>query len=805
MNDFDDSTLIGWLRTLGGEQLQRLFAARPDGTRTPAPLTLGEFADRLQRTGSVVRPLERLPLPCLQAAEALAALPGPCAPESLERLLGTDPDTLAPVLDILTGLALVWPDANGQLHMAPALRRAWESPLGMGPGLAELLDSHTSEDLRVIATALGLKPGTRRQARHEAILAHHEDEEKLLELIDSAPTAARALLHEYAGVGGSDEAAGTFTTMSAGSAERWLLARALLVRREWVYEPAQVPVEVIRALRGPSWHAPFDPAPPEPDAAGLVRVAASEVEREASAAATAFAGQAAGILAECATRPPATLKSGGIGARELAKLGKAADCPGPVVRLVLETAYAAGLLSHEGTRVLVTTAYDAWAAGAPADRFTLLLRAWWLLGLTPSSSRDEDGKALPALARRASCSGCRAGRHGVVDAATTLPDGHGVRDVGVLGQLISWHRPFADVDPQDETPFASVIHEAELVGVLARGALSPLGTALLTGEPTAPYVAAARLLPAATGRARFGADLTAVVSGEPTARLATLLDSLADRESRSAASVWRFSPASVRRALDRGQTPTGIEADLLDVSETSERPLPQPLSYLIADIARRHGKVRVASASCVLHSEDTALLAEIAAHSALSHLGLRAIAPTVLLCRTDASATLEALRGAGYAPVAETGDGTVSVQRAPRPRADPPLPPEDLIPGAREAGHPPQDRGVAGRELAERLLASPDRRPHPAPLAGGPAYDSDTEEILDGYAQSLSLTDIRQFAHAIHTDEPLTIEYISASGARTVRTVSGIALDPPHIVAHCHLRDAERVFTISRIRDVLPA
>ncbi|WP_405793527.1 helicase-associated domain-containing protein [Streptomyces sp. NBC_01506] len=801
------STLTRWLRTLGGEQLQQLFAARPDGTRAPAPLTLGELADRLQRTGSVVQPLERLPLPCLQAAQALAALPAPCAPESLRALLGTDPDSLAPVLDVLTGLALVWPDTNGDLHMAPALRHAWESPLGMGPGLAELLDSHTADDLRVIATALGLNPGTRRQARHDAILDTYEDEEKLLALIGSAPKAARALLQEYAGVGDLAEAAGAFTTMSAGSAERWLLERALLVRREWVYESPQVPVEVIRALRGPDWHAPFDPVPPAPDAADLVRVAPDEVEREASAAATAFAGQAATLLAECATRPPATLKSGGIGARELAKLGKVTGCQESVVRLVLESAYAAGLLSYEGTRVLVTTAYDAWAARESADRFALLLRAWWLLGLSASSSRDEDGKALPALAGRPTCSGCRAARRGVLAAATTLPAGHGVRGLGVLGQLVSWHRPLADSAPQDEIPFASVGHEAELLGVLARGALSPLGAALLTGEPAAAHTVAARLLPAATGRARFGADLTAVVTGEPTIRLATLLDSLADRESRSVASVWRFSPASVRRALDAGQTPDAIEADLLrvcevsEVSEVSGSPLPQPLSYLIADVARRHGRVRLASAACVLHSEDTALLAEIAAHSALSPLGLRRLAPTVLLCRTEASVTLEALRGAGYAPVAETDDGAVSVQRVPRPRAEPPLPLEDLIPVAGE--DPGAD--AAGRELAERLLAAPDRRPYPAPMEGGPAYDSDTEEILDGYSPSLSLTDVRQIAYAIHEGEPLTIEYVSASGARTVRTVSGIVLDAPHIVAHCHLRDAERVFSISRIHAILPA
>ncbi|OKJ16850.1 hypothetical protein AMK19_01450 [Kitasatospora sp. CB01950] len=66
--------------------------------------------------------------------------------------------------------------------------------------------------------------------------------------------------------------------------------------------------------------------------------------------------------------------------------------------------------------------------------------------------------------------------------------------------------------------------------------------------------------------------------------MVVLLDSAADRETAGTASVWRFSPGSVRRALDAGLTPDAITADLTGVAV---EPFPQPLSYLIQDTARR--------------------------------------------------------------------------------------------------------------------------------------------------------------------------------------------------------------------------
>lgn len=577
----------------------------------------------------------------------------------------------------------------------------------------------------------------------------------------------------------------------------------LLIQDRHRYGPARMPAEVALALRGPGWHAPFDPVPPCPR---LASVTPAETDREASAAATVFVTHAASVLAACSATAPARLKSGGVGARELARIGKAAQADDAVVRITLETAYAAGLLGPDGGLVAPTEAYDAWAEQEPPEQFAVLVQAWQNLPLTPTQARDEDNRALPAVAGAPPCGGCVQARLGLLAAAAQLPAGQGARVSSDLGPLIAWRRPLADSSPQDGTPFAGVIREAELLGVLARGALSALGIHLRTGDTEGLSIECRRLIPSATAVARIGADLTAVVTGTPSTRLTALLDSVADRETSGTASVWRFSARGIRRALDAGRIPEDIAADLAAVAGG---PLPQPLSYLIADTARGHGRVRIAPAACVIHGDEPVLLAELAAHRGLAALRLRQLAPTVLVSRSPIDTTLAALRAEGYAPVAETAEGTVRMEKT-RPQRAAALVPTPRGSSARDSGRiavaAPRAKAPAAVDpntLANRLLTAPPTTPEPAPFDGGVPFATDTEEIVAGWAKRLPYSDIRQLAHAIDAGQAITVEYVATSGSRTVRTLSRLALDPPYLEAWCHLREAERVFTLSRIHSVM--
>ncbi|WP_406331233.1 helicase C-terminal domain-containing protein [Streptomyces sp. NBC_00203] len=818
------STLVTWLGSLDGTRLARVLVTRKDAVSPPEPRSLGELADRLQRPGSVSLALPRLALPYLQAAEALAALGAPASRDALEKLLGAADEEAARELNVVLGVladhALVWPDGAEKLHMAAPLRQAWDAPLGLDAPLEELLAGTTSDELRSMLVALGVKPPGTKPQRMAALVEHHGDPEQIAALVAKAPTAARKVLERRAEATARQPEFIMFGAPGHGGLEpgtQWALDRGLLVQDRHRYGPARMPVEVALALRGPSWHAPFEPVPPF---ARLVPVTPAEVDREASAAATAFAAHAVSVLSACAAAAPARLKSGGIGARELARIGKAAQAEDAVVRITLETAYVAGLLGRDGDHMASTDAYDAWAEQEPSEQFAVLLRAWRNLPLTPTRARDEDNKALPALAGAPPCDGCLRARDGLLAATARLPTGQGLKAASDLGPLIAWHRPLAESSPQDQTPFAAVIREAELLGVLARGALSPLGAHLRTDDVQELGTTCRRLLPPATSAARIGADLTAVVTGTPSARLAALLDSVADRETSGTASVWRFKAGSIRRALDAGRTPTDITAELAAVAAG---PLPQPLSYLISDAARRHGRVRIAPAACVLHGDEPALLAEIAAHRGLTKLGLRQLAPTVLVSRSPVDATLAALRAEGYAPVGETAEGTVRIDRTRPRRAVVPVP----VPAPRGPSERSPFRITASvtakasatvdpSVLAARLLAAPPTSPtlgfaraggppsEPAPFDGGPPFGTDTEEIVSGWAKLLPYTDVRQLAHAIDTGRAITVEYVATSGNRTVRTLSRLALDPPYLEAWCHLRDAERVFTLSRIHSIMP-
>lgn len=811
---------------------------RADAVSLPEPRSFGELADRLQRPASVALVLPGLALPQLHVAEALAAL-GPVSRTALADLLGVGvsgaegaESGLDAALGTLGDHALVWPDGEGLLRMAAPLRRAWDAPLGLDAPLVQLLADTTSEELRRMLATLGVQsPGTTKQRRLTALVDHHSDPQRVTALVAGAPATSRKLLERRAGhAAGRPGSRTEFLVLGAPHADsepaaRWALERGLLVQDRHRYGPARMPAEVALALRGADWHAPFTPVPPP---ARSMPVTPADVDREAAATATAFAADAASVLTVCAASAPALLKSGGVGARELARVGKAARCEDIVVRLVLETAYAAGLLARDGGQVAATDGYDAWARREPAERLTVLLQAWRTLPLAPAQARDEDGKALPALAGTPPCDGCLRARDGLLTAAAHLPADQGARSAAELGPLVAWYRPLAHQLPQDSTPFATLVREAELLGVIARGALSRIGAAVRADDADALAAACRHLLPTATRTARFGADLTAVVTGTPSAHLAALLDALADREAGGAASVWRFAPGTVRRALDSGRTPDAIVADLAAVAVG---PLPQPLSYLIHDTARSHGRIRVASVTSVLHGEEPALLAELAAHRKLTGLGLRQLAPTVLVSRTPLDKILAALRAAGYAPVAEAADGSVRVEQArhrraatavPHPRTSSRTSPR--TPGGTRSRAQRAPAVVDVSALAARLRSAPPTPPRPEPdneipfdddfdtgtgtgTAGGSSggSGSGSEEVVARYARLLSLADVRQLAHAIDEGLAVTIEYVAASGNRTVRTLSEIDLDPPHLYAWCHLREDERVFSLSHIHGVMPA
>ncbi|MER6025162.1 helicase C-terminal domain-containing protein [Streptomyces sp. NPDC001851] len=320
------------------------------------------------------------------------------------------------------------------------------------------------------------------------------------------------------------------------------------------------------------------------------------------------------------------------------------------------------------------------------------------------------------------------------------------------------------------------------------GAAAPLGPA----EQAVATAAAARLLapllPEPLDHVLLQADLTAVAPGPLQRPLADLLDVLADVESKGGATVYRFSPASVRRALDAGRTAADLHAFLAEHSRT---PVPQPLAYLIDDVARKHGHLRVGAASAYVRCDDDTLLNEILADRRAAALRLRRLAPTVLAAQSDPATLLEGLRAMGYAPAAESAEGDVLIARAHAHRTPPRTAPEPV-----PDGPPPPDTTLLAAAIrairAGDLAATTPRKPTgaAAPLAGGELPRTSSAETL------------ATMQAAVLTGGSVWIGYVNAEGAASQRVIAPVRVEGGFVTAYDHTADEVRTYPLHRITGV---
>ncbi|MFJ1703181.1 helicase-associated domain-containing protein [Kitasatospora sp. NPDC088346] len=658
-------------------------------------------------------------------------------------------EAAGPVLDALAERALILPPHGPQLTLPAFLHQRSAELRGLGRPAAVLLsDAYRAAEIRLIEDTLGLDPAPNRDAAQRRIVARLEDGAAVRRLAEGAPLDAVRLLAALVTDGpvthtrcfeadavGYYGSALKYRLRPDGSGDPgadWLAARGLLVPVG--ADLAELPYEVGTALRDPDAAHDFTPEPPAVHGA---RPLPARSAGEAQAAATAAVSQVELLLRATAAAPLAVRRTGGIAVRDTRRLAKAVGSGEQLTRFWLDLAANAGLISpHRDTppatrsrkpvppppaRVLPTDRYDRWLAAPPADRLVPLIATWavtpevfthWPDGGDPpvALATPQDPDAVPL-------------RRALLEALALLPEGSGVGaaaglDDDVLTGLTDaarWHLPMAMATAAARPALTpATLTEAELLGVVAHGALTPVGHAVLamlragadrwfpavpgagpslTGHPDLARAvgqlrtALADLVPVPLTTARFQADLTVVVPGVPAPELADLLGSVADRESDGHAVVWRIGPAAVRRALDAGAAADGLLARLTEVSEGA-LPLPQTLEYLVRDTARTHGRVRVVRSSCCLRSDDEALVLELSKARALTRLGLRRIAPTVLISTASPADTLAALRLAGYAPVLEAETGTTVVERAPEERAATEMPELD-------AARPHHGRGPA--------------------------------------------------------------------------------------------------------------
>ncbi|MFK0140490.1 helicase-associated domain-containing protein [Streptomyces murinus] len=296
----------------------------------------------------------------------------------------------------------------------------------------------------------------------------------------------------------------------------------------------------------------------------------------------------------------------------------------------------------------------------------------------------------------------------------------------------------------------------------------------------------APLLPEPLDHVLLQADLTAVAPGPLERPLAEMLGVLADVESKGGATVYRFTPGSVRRALDAGRT----AADLHDfLARHSRTPIPQPLAYLIDDVARKHGHLRIGAASAYVRCDDDALLTEILADKRAAALRLRRLAPTVLAAQSDPAALLEGLRAMGFAPAAESAEGDVLITRAHAHRTPPRTAPEPV-----PDGPPPPDGTLLSAAIrairAGDLAATAPRKPTGTDPAAGELPRTSAAETL------------ATVQAAVLTGDSLWIGYVNAEGAASQRVIAPIRVEGGFVTAYDHTADEVRTYPLHRITGV---
>lgn len=742
-----DIPLGSWLADLSDERLIQLLELRPDLAQPP-PGSIAALAARAQARQSVKAATDELDFLQLAVIDALLALQADSMPVPTAKLQALIGDR-APQADVVGALddlkrrALAWGDTTVRVAADAATALPWH------PGQVTLEDaSHTGEQIADLIAHLN-------QAQLDV----------LQKLLEGSPLGRTR-----------DAAPGAPPDRPVPQ----LLAMGLL--RQIDAETVILPRHVGQVLRGEQ-PGPMQLTQPDP----VVSATAPDDADAAAAGAVIDLLHELDVLLEIlGSAPVSELRNGGLGVREVKRLAKATGIDEPRLGLLLEVAAATGLIASgmpdpepatgDGPYWAPTVAADRFTTMSPAERWHLLASTWLDLQCRPAliGSRGPDAKPYGALSDSLYSTAAPLDRRLLLGMLAELPAGAGV-DTAEASAALIWRRPrwARRLQPR---PVADLLAEGHAMGLVGRGAISTAGRALLNeaiapADPAATIDAMTRALPKPIDHFLVQADLTVVVPGPLQRDLAEELATVATVESAGAAMVYRISERSIRHALDIGKTRDWMHALFTNHSKT---PVPQGLTYLIDDVARRHGQLRIGMAASFVRCEDPALLAQAVA--ATAELQLRALAPTVAVSPAPIAEVLVALRAAGFAPAAEDSSGSI-VDVRPRGARLP-------APQHRRPYRPLPRPSVETLNAVVAVL----RKVTAAPFGNIRVDPAVTMSLLQ---------------RATREEATLVIGYLDAAGVATQRVVSPIAIRGGQLVAFDSGSGRLRDFAVHRITSVV--
>jgi len=712
------------LRSRDDKSLAELFAARPD-LLSPVPSDLSALAARANSTPSLQRARDNLTQWQFDVLTAMTILEEPFSQIEVLQLVGKE---ALKTLELLWTRGFIYKDSEKYRIPSSVRSVLGEFPAGLGP---------------IATTKINLKE------------------------LKNAPEGAVQLLERMAWGPPRGQVA---DVKKANTNIKWLLDNKFLVAVD--SQNVLMPREVGLHLRGGKIFKEL--MPNKPTLVGLKRGQKS-VDQAAIANISTFIRWAEELAHNWSDEPPTALRSGGLGVRDLKAtsehLGVSEDC----AAFVAEILYLAGLVVIDtDDQILPTAAFDAWLSREPEERWHNLVTLWLQTSRVAGLIGKADGKNVAALGPeldRSIIAPLKKITLNVLQENLELDP-----DADSLATLITWLTPTRS----NREYIQWILREAEWLGITGQGALSSFGKVLLAddelGEQQLGVKAA---LPSPVDHILIQADNSAVAPGPLTVELANSIGTIADIESRGGATVYRFSEGSIRRGLDHGQTGDQIKDFLIKVSKT---PVPQPLEYLINDVSKRHGRLRVGVGRAYIRCEDEGLIQQIVHDKKLEDIHIRKLAPQVLISDTDLHDLVNALRDAGYLPAIENETGILVSAPAIRRAKSRPKPP-------RVIGDPTSPT-PALITAAVKALRAGDKATSNKPRAVPRTTANETLDILNQY---------------IEEQASLTIGYADNNGGVTQKLIDPISISLGTLVARDHGTGEIAYFRIPRITGVAPA
>jgi hypothetical protein len=728
MRSFSD-----YLRSVDDAALLDLFTARPDLV-TPVPPDIASLAVRACSAPSLARAIDSLNQWQFQVLEAAASLNEPFLEKSVVAL--TDKEAKG-ALEHLVTVGLVYPSDDG-MRLPTQLRDViGTEPAGLGPASMAKL--------------------------------------KLSEL-DDAPADAKKVLERL--IWGPPRGS-VGDIKNPGPGVNWLLEKKFLVPLD--QRTVVLPREVAIALRGGKIHK--ERFIKQPSLSGAKRD-----ERQVNLAAIANVSTVLRWVEELlnfwADEPADALRAGGLGVRDLKIISTHLGVDESCTAFVAELAYLASLISIDADdRILPSNKFDIWLMQTPADRWQMLASQWLITSRVSGLVGRVEAKNVAALGPE--LDRVNAAR---VRALTLelLRENQGIApEWNSFKEVLSWRAPVRRNSSLQDELAEWTLREAEWLGITGQGALSKFGAQFLNGDDLSSIN---EDLPKTVDHILIQSDNTAIAPGPLEHEISQALAMMAEIESRGGATVYRFTESTIRRALDHGKTGDEIKTFL---TKTSKTPMPQPLEYLIADVAKKHGKLRVGNTSSFIRCEDTALISQIMNDKKLEILALRRIAPEVVICDMDATDAMRVLRECGYLPAGESANGMIltgpksnralTKPRPPRVIGEVEIPDTETLKTAIRAlrtGEKSTYRQTRLRQVASEALGQLPR-----------TTANETMEILNQF---------------IVDEKTLSIGYADNNGGVTHRIIDPIRISAGALIARDHATGEVQSFRIPRITGVAP-